>query len=112
MTNVDALVMGVRGDLMAVAMTLRGVSASAARVVAALADGQGVIGRLITDPALARDLKHIAIDLASAAALVADHPSSVVFDAPGDRAAEDRQRRDRAKMREALRLGPSATRAE
>ena len=110
--DVDGLVLALEPDLVVLARTMRGVSASAARVVAAIADGQGVVGRLISDPGLARDLKHIAIDLAAAAALVADHPSSLVFDASAERAAEDQYRRDRAKMREAMRLGPSATKTD
>jgi uncharacterized phage infection (PIP) family protein YhgE len=75
------------------------------RIAATLENGEGVIGQLLVNKALAEDLNHTAIDLSRTAALIAEHPEVLVFGMSSEESAAQRARRDREKQRRAFHEG-------
>ncbi len=69
------------------------------RLAAALENGDGVIGQLLVNKALAEDLNNTAIDLSRTAALIAEHPEVLVFGMSNEESAAQAARRERAKQR-------------
>ncbi len=95
----------LREQSTAIAATLRSLSDAAARgsrVLAALDGGEGVLGQLLTNRDLAKDLHTVAVDVGAVAEQLADKPSRLVFDDDDSTRAADKLKRDRAKMRRTL----------
>jgi ABC-type transporter Mla subunit MlaD len=91
-----------------VAQTLvsaRELAQKIARIADALAAGEGVAGQLLVNRQLAQDLNNTAIDLSRTAALIADHPESLVFGVPGEASAAHKARREREKQRRSFQEG-------
>ena len=110
--DLDGLVLTANGVLAEnrekVAQLLNGVSGAAAqaqRVLAALEGGQGVLGQLLLNRDLAKDLQAVSVDLAAAATQVADKPSRLVFDDADSQRQADQAKRNREKMRRTLAEG-------
>ncbi len=112
MVRVDALVARIDGvvalnsqplsDLLGALAT---VARKAETLTTALVDGHGVIGQLLVNRDLAQDLHHVAVDVESAARLVAEKPSRLIFNDAASTQASEQFRRDREKMRRNLAEG-------
>lgn len=110
--SVDALV--VRADgliadnqerLAQLLTSVSGAAAKAQRIAAVLEGGQGVLGQLLVNRDLAKDLQTVSVDLAAAATQVADQPSRLVFDASDTEVQRAQAKRNREKMRRTLAEG-------
>ena len=110
--SVDALV--VRADgliadnqerLAQLLTSVSGAAAKAQRIAAALEGGQGILGQLLVNRDLAKDLQTVSVDLAAAATQVADKPSRLVFDDSASETLQAQARRNREKMRRTLAEG-------
>ncbi len=104
-TKADALLAATGPAITTLANDLAATAASVRTVMNAVQTGQGLVGQLLLNRDLARDVHRIAIDATSAARTVADQPSRVVFDAPAAEREADRAQRDRELMRRALAEG-------
>lgn len=90
-------------EVAAALQAVRGVSERVQRIAQLLESGEGVLGQLLTNRELAKDLNNAAVDLSRTATFLAEHPESLVWGAePGDAAAQ-RARRDQEKQRRAYR---------
>jgi ABC-type transporter Mla subunit MlaD len=110
--DLDGLVLAANGVLTEnrerVAQLLTGAAGAASkaqRVLAALEGGQGVLGQLLLNRDLAKDLQTVSVDLAAAATQVADKPSRLVFDDSDGQRQADQAKRNREKMRRTLAEG-------
>jgi phospholipid/cholesterol/gamma-HCH transport system substrate-binding protein len=83
----------------------RGLAERVQRIADALASGEGVAGQLLVNRELARDLNHTAIDLSRTAALIADHPETLVFGMSKEESAAQAARREREKRRRSFHEG-------
>ena len=75
------------------------------RIAEALAAGEGVAGQLLVNRQLAQDLNNTAIDLSRTAALIADHPETLVFGMSNNESAAQRARREHEKQRRSFQEG-------
>ncbi len=75
------------------------------RIAEALASGEGVAGQLLVNRQLAQDLNNTAIDLSRTAAIVADHPETLVFGMSTKETAAQKSRREREKQRRSFQEG-------
>jgi phospholipid/cholesterol/gamma-HCH transport system substrate-binding protein len=82
--------------------SLRQLSERCARIADSLAGGDGVIGQLLMNRDLAKDLNNTAVDLSRTAAYLADHPEALVFGASKEDAAAEHAKREREKVRRAF----------
>lgn len=108
--RVDTLADGAGKDLhrtaeevAAALQSVRTLSERVQRIAALLESGEGVLGQLMTNRELAKDLNNAAIDLSRTAAFLAEHPEALVWGAEADDAAAQRARRERDKQRRAYR---------
>ena len=75
------------------------------RIAEALAAGEGVAGQLLVNRQLAQDLNNTVIDLSRTAAIVADHPETLVFGMSTKETAAQKSRREREKQRRSFQEG-------
>jgi phospholipid/cholesterol/gamma-HCH transport system substrate-binding protein len=75
------------------------------RIALALENGDGVVGQLLVNRALAEDLNHTVIDLSRTAAAIADHPEILLFGMSKEESESQRARREREKQRRAFHEG-------
>ncbi len=75
------------------------------RIAEALAAGEGVAGQLLVNRQLAQDLNNTAIDLSRTAAVIADHPETLVFGMSAKETAAQQARREREKQRRSFQEG-------
>lgn len=108
--RVDALADGAGKDLhrtaeeaAAALQSVRTLSERVQRIATLLESGEGMLGQLLTNRELAKDLNNAAIDLSRTAAFLAEHPEALVWGAEADDAAAQRARRERDKQRRAYR---------
>jgi phospholipid/cholesterol/gamma-HCH transport system substrate-binding protein len=106
--RVDALADGAGKDLKRTAdetaaalQAFQGLSARIQRIAQLLESGEGVLGQLLTNRELAKDLNNAAIDLSRTATFLAEHPEALVWGAEAGDAAAQRARREREKQRRA-----------
>ena len=92
-------------DLRALAAELRATAARTAAILAGIQQGRGVIGQLLSNQALAKDVNDLAINLAQASELIAEHPEALVFGQSTQQATAQRARRERLRMRRAFQEG-------
>jgi phospholipid/cholesterol/gamma-HCH transport system substrate-binding protein len=83
----------------------RELSQKIQRIAEALAAGEGVAGQLLVNRQLAQDLNNTAVDLSRTAALIADHPETLVFGMSKEESAVQRARREREKQRRSFMEG-------
>lgn len=83
----------------------RELSQKIQRIAEALAAGEGVAGQLLVNRQLAQDLNNTAIDLSRTAALIAEHPETLVFGMSKEESATQRARREREKQRRSFQEG-------
>jgi uncharacterized phage infection (PIP) family protein YhgE len=83
----------------------RALSQRIQRIADALVSGEGVAGQLLVNRQLAQDLNHTAIDLSRTAALIADHPETLVFGMSAQESAAQQARREREKQRRSFQEG-------
>lgn len=83
----------------------RELSQKIQRIAEALAAGEGVAGQLLVNRQLAQDLNNTAIDLSRTAALIAEHPETLVFGMSKEESAVQRARREREKQRRSFQEG-------
>jgi uncharacterized phage infection (PIP) family protein YhgE len=86
----------------------RELSQKIQRIADALAAGEGVAGQLLVNRQLAQDLNNTAIDLSRTAAVIADHPETLVFGMSSEDSAVQRSRREREKQRRSFNEGYGA----
>ncbi|HEX3135367.1 MAG TPA: MlaD family protein [Planctomycetota bacterium] len=86
----------------------RELSQKIQRIADALAAGEGVAGQLLVNRQLAQDLNNTAIDLSRTAAVIADHPETLVFGMSSQESAAQRARREREKQRRSFNEGYGA----
>ncbi len=110
--HVDGLVVradALIGDNRERVAALLGSAATAADHVRALTEalqgGSGVLGQLLVNRDLAKDLQSLSVDLAASAQVIADKPSRLVFDDADSVRQADRAKRNREKMRRTLAEG-------
>lgn len=103
--RVDDLVLASADDLRTLAQALRQGAQRAAAVLDAVQKGEGVLGQLVVNKELARDLNQLAINLAQTSELIAEHPEALVFGQSNDQAAEYRLRRERLRLRRSFQEG-------
>jgi phospholipid/cholesterol/gamma-HCH transport system substrate-binding protein len=84
---------------------LRRLSERGARLVSDLQEGKGVIGQLLVNPDLTKDLNDISINLAVASEQIADHPEALVFGVSNKDHIKLRERRERMRMRRSFQEG-------
>ncbi len=87
------------------ARSLRALSVGAERIVADIREGKGVIGQLIVNRELAKDLNDISINLSQASDLIVEHPEALVFGNSTKGLAEITARRERMRLRRAFQEG-------
>ncbi|GDY12752.1 ABC transporter permease [Planctomycetota bacterium] len=119
LTKVDGLVATVDGGLTAELADVQKTTASlrtlldrVAAIAAVIQSGQGLIGQLLANPQMTGDVHRLLIDAKAAAAVIADHPSSVVWGLDDDQAAAAKAERDRELVRRAHANGFPAPDAE
>ena len=103
--HADQLLVDNRADLTVMIRKFRDISLRVADITAEIQSGHGVLGQLIVNRDLAKDVNSIAVDLAVAADLVNDHPRALIFGLSDSQRDENRARRDRLKMRRAFQEG-------
>lgn len=91
----------VRDALLAVA----DISRRGSDLIAGLQAGQGVVGQLLVNQDLAKDLNDIAINLSLTAELVADRPEVLVFGNSNANLIALQSRRERLRLRRAFQEG-------
>ncbi len=91
----------VRDALLAVA----DISRRGSDLIAGLQAGQGVVGQLLVNQDLAKDLNDIAINLSLTAELVADRPEVLVFGNSNANLITLQSRRERLRLRRAFQEG-------
>lgn len=96
-------------DLAATMKSVRELSERLARIAAAIDEGKGMLGQLVSNRDLARDLHRLALDAGSAAKNLADQPSNAVWGLSDREARADREARQREMQRRALEQGFPAT---
>ena len=74
-------------------------------LVDGLRAGHGVVGQLLVDNELARDVNDIAINLSVASETIADHPESLIFGTDTRQLAALQARRERMRLRRAFSEG-------
>ena len=82
---------------------VRSLSERVQRIAQLMESGDGVLGQLLTNRDLAKDLNNTAIDLSRTAAFLAEHPEALVWGEAVPDAATLRARREREKQRRAFR---------
>jgi phospholipid/cholesterol/gamma-HCH transport system substrate-binding protein len=92
-------------NLAATVANMKELSARCARIAADLQNGQGVLGQLLENRELAKDLNGAAVDIGRTATFIADHPEALIFGAEPGAAAVRKDQREREKMRRAFREG-------
>ncbi len=109
--SIDQTVKTNAANVAEVLVNLRAASASAAKVLATIDHGDGIISRLLIDPVLAKRIDDTTVDLAVTAKRIADSPSTVVWGASRSERKADQAERDRLKMQKAVNadLGAPAT---
>jgi len=95
-------------ELVQTLSSARELSQKIQRIADALAAGEGVAGQLLVNRQLARDLNNTAIDLSRTAAVIADHPETLVFGMSSQESAVQRARREREKQRRSFQEGYGA----
>jgi hypothetical protein len=100
--HADQLLVDHRGDLGVLIKKLRDTAMHAANITAAIDSGQGVVGQLIFNRDLARDVNNLAVDLTVAVEMLTDHPSDLVWGQSKKERVEGQQRRERLKMQRAF----------
>ena len=72
------------------------------RIAQLLESGEGVLGQLLTNRDLAKDLNNAAVDLSRTATFLSEHPEALVWGTEARDAAVLRERREREKQRRAF----------
>ncbi len=110
-TDSDAMLTANQQPIAVMLEAVAGAAQKAQRLAALLEGGEGILGQLLVNRDLAKDLHNVSIDLAAASAQVADKPSRLVFDDSESARAADQAKRNREKMRRTLAegLGQPAT---
>lgn len=90
-------------EVAAALLAVRGLSERVQRIAQLMESGEGVLGQLLTNRDLAKDLNNAAIDLSRTATYLAEHPEALVWGAATDDAAIQRARREHEKQRRAFR---------
>ncbi len=103
--HADQLLVDHREDIGLMIRKFRDISVRVADISAEIESGQGLLGQLIVNRDLAKDVNAIAVDLAVAADLVNDHPRALIFGLSDAQRDEYRARRDRLKMRRSFQEG-------
>lgn len=108
LTKVDGLLATVDGgiatelaDVQKTTASLRNLLDRVAAIAVTIQSGQGLIGQLLANPQMSGDVHRLLIDAKAAAAVIADHPSSVVWGLDDDKAAAAKAERDRELVRRA-----------
>ncbi|MBA2482734.1 MAG: MCE family protein [Planctomycetes bacterium] len=97
--HADQLLTDHRADIGLMLRKFRDISVHVANITADLDAGEGVIGQLLVNRDLAKDVNGVAIDLATAADLINDHPETLVWGTSESLRNEYRARRERLKMK-------------
>jgi methyl-accepting chemotaxis protein len=90
------------GDLIA---SVRDLAQRSTTLIASLQAGKGVVGQLLVNNDLAKDLNEISVNLNLASELISEHPESLVFGTSNKQYIEQRVKRDRIKMRRSFNEG-------
>jgi virulence factor Mce-like protein len=101
----ERLIADSEADLRSTVTDLRKAMADAAALMAMTRQGQGVIGQLLANRDLAKDVNDIAINLVQVSELVLEHPEALVFGQSKEQAKEWQERRDRLRVRRAFQEG-------
>jgi phospholipid/cholesterol/gamma-HCH transport system substrate-binding protein len=100
--HADQLLVDHRADLGVLIQKLRDTATHAASITAAIDSGQGVVGQLVFNRDLAKDVNNLAVDLTVAVEMLTDHPSDLVWGQSKKERAEAQQKRERLKMQRAF----------
>jgi ABC-type transporter Mla subunit MlaD len=103
--NLDVMITETRPEVVRTLRMVATTGESARVVIQAIAGGQGVLGQLVMNQRLAKDVNDLAVDFASLARQLADQPSRLVFDDSSTGAARERLRRDQERARRTLEEG-------
>ncbi|MBA3710311.1 MAG: MCE family protein [Planctomycetes bacterium] len=103
--HADQLLADHRSDIGLMLRKFRDISVHVANITSELDLGEGVIGQLLVNRDLAKDVNGIAIDLAVAADLINDHPETLVWGTTKALRDEYRARRERMKMKRSFAEG-------
>jgi len=82
--------------------SLHQLSERCTRIADSIANGDGLLGQLLVNRDLAKDLNNTAIDLSRTASYIADHPEALVFGQSKEDSAAEHARREREKVRRAF----------
>lgn len=93
-------------DLHAALASITELSSHCTHLVSAIESGQGVVGKLIVDTNLARDVDSISVDVARTAAYLAEHPEAAVFGLDKKDKNSEREKREREKSRRSSLMPP------
>lgn len=92
-------------DFSALVTSMRELSERAVRVLADAQHGKGVVGQLLQNEELAKDLNDISINMNITSELISEHPEVLVFGTTNKQFLAQRAKRDRMKMRRAFQEG-------
>ncbi len=101
LANADGGLTTELADIQKTTASLRNLLDRVAAIAATIQSGQGLIGQLLANPQMTGDVHRLLIDAKAAAAVIADHPSSVVWGLDDDQAAAAKAERDRELVRRA-----------
>jgi len=105
LTHGERLLVGSEADLRGTVADLRQTMADVAALVAMTRQGQGVIGQLLVNRDLAKDINDVAINVVQVSELVLEHPEALIFGQSKEQAQEWQERRDRLRVRRAFQEG-------
>ncbi len=109
LTRTDQLLGDNQERLATMLSAVAGAAEKAQRIGQLLEGGDGILGQLLVNRDLTKDLHAIAVDLAAASRQVADKPSRLVFDDKDSERQAEQAKRNREKMRRSLEEGLGRT---
>jgi phospholipid/cholesterol/gamma-HCH transport system substrate-binding protein len=92
-------------DLQALITAMREMGERSARLLADAQRGKGVLGQLLQNEDLAKDLNEISINMTLASELISEHPEALVFGTSNEQFRAQRAKKDRMRMRRAFQEG-------
>lgn len=101
----SSLLVETRADIISLAQRLRSTAEETETVLRGLNEGRGMVGQLLVNEELARDLNDTAITARELAERLADHPEVLIWGQTEEEAAAARRRRELQRARRAFHEG-------
>jgi virulence factor Mce-like protein len=103
--GVDTMTAENRESIAALLNDLRTSAAAVAHLADGISQGEGLLGRLIGDRSLARDVSDLSLNLVQVSELILEHPEALVFGMSKEDQVKWRERRDKLRLRRSFQNG-------